>query len=736
MKNILYFFTAVVFATSSYFVFKEKITSSKRSIASVKSDFNLQNNILKMNIKSTRDLEKVAKSKNLSRGSIEGLLHEEIVEDFKKHTIEKSIYVSDSYGNKQKIHLLNSQDRQFLGKRVQAQFIEDDNKLYSLIDKSRFHYKTSRPKKKRAILFKKMLLLLVEFDDTYYGIEGNETGAGLSGDKIVSTLNTGSFKQYFQEMTRGEVRNSITKYIGWKRLPGKGSDYLHYGYQNRRCFVPRDKIIEMIKEEGIDHRQFDNISIVSRCYKNWAWGVASSMTFPDGHRVTTSFSSVGRNWLHFASSSNPLPDWSHFFVGLFTHERLHNFGIGHASGIDCGQSKVLFPCKSVTYANPYDIMGVGYSANAMNAHSLAEKGWRDKKTNFLHIRKPGIYHINPLLDQNRRARIGAYIYSPFTEDKERPVFMLENRTARGVDIDLARLEFNNVLNGLTLYSSISDTYGRSDRSPYIGGSKMRLVDTDPSNYVTNSFHDRVKFDAIHLKKSYFDPITGIGIEVLPNRPIRRRGRRRLRRFGRRYRRGPYLQSPWRPGVTFRVTYSKRKRACFKQRVGQQVSRAYLHKEGLSIGNDIKYRKVRLRNGEQFSFKFDTHLTNMMMCPRDKVEVSILNSKYVLSSWAKIAPPLVEDWSGGSIGNEQTIPEKYIRNVSDYEGSHFLTTRLQVKEDAIPGRYRVPVQYRNVRSGERMKSFIEVHIGQVPDKSDFIHYGGSKNIRGKRLRYRK
>src|SRR5690606_25105362 len=137
--------------------------------------------------------------------------------------------------------------------------------------------------------------------------------------------------------------------------------------------------------------------------------------------------------LSFGFPNSILPGYTdHPDVGRGTlvrhliHERVHNVGIGHSSGLDCGASAVLFPCEKIdTYANLFDVMGQGQSAFTLNADQMHKHNLRSE-SNYLHISQSGTYEIDAITSKNLNAKIAAYIHSEFAPN-QREVFMVESR---------------------------------------------------------------------------------------------------------------------------------------------------------------------------------------------------------------------------------------------------------------------------------------------------------------------
>lgn len=645
---------------------------------------------LKKNVKNFKSLQRFSKRHNLSEMEFVGRLETDIAEDFNSNDFEQTYYIHDGRKRTQ-VHFLNEQHKELVGKEIQFNAVQLENKVYGIAKLD------SNLSKRESIETKNetMLILLANFNDSNTPPHQWPDGKPVvEPTTLASHLNEGAFADYFKQVTQGRISNTVTRVEDWHTFDRNADELVHGGASNRVCYVTKSEIMNLLIEKGIDHTQFDNISVISNCYTFSNWGVASAMIFPDGHRVSLTHSSVGRFNLHLGNQDDLVPGWSEKFLTLFTHERLHNYFIGHSKGLDCDNSSVLFPCEVNTYANPFDVMGRGRTSNALNADSLKKAGWRDNKLNFHHITKPGIYSIDPLLAQDGNAKIGAYIYSPFS-NSNRPVYMVENRIDMGIDGALHNQDFADVINGLTLYTSISTSRQTSSsqslKSPSLDGFTFRIMDPKPGNYPLADFPDRIKHDAITARNVYFDPITGIKIKPLSKTAADK--------------------------LFFEVSYDDERRVCFKQRIAEQSGDVYIQNlnmpvfraqaKKLAATNQanvsiINNPTVILKHSHAFRFKVNTILSNPEMCPRDTIQVRIKDAANTMEQWAMVKHANTDK-------PPRPIPPHIEDLYVDYNNFNLLGSVFQVKEDAPLGSYTLTVEYKNLRSKETRTTYINVVV---------------------------
>jgi hypothetical protein len=643
------------------------------------NDFSKIEDQLRKEVRSPMDLEHFSRKNALNEYHLQGELQIEVAENFLTNEYSERVFINDGI-EKREVIILNDSAEEFLGQEVRVLASQIDNKLYGFAQFDGLK-KDIDPNPSNI---DRSLVLLIDYNDSSPPDAYGTDRPFLERSTLANYLNTKYVKKYFDDILVGAPRSFVTKVEDWYRID-RSCDATHYPDRpSSTGYVSTDEMKQIIIERGIDHTQFDNVSVIVNC-KSWhKWGYAtlgSGLIFSDGHRVTTSEAVVGNHRLHYGVASEQVPYYNpHSFVGIYMHERIHTYSIFHSKALDCGSSKVLFPCKTVEYGNPYDTMGGGKFVTALNADLMRQKGYRDPINNYLTIDRAGIYEIDPLLSTGKNAKLGVYIKSEFTD---MPVFMLENRTAKGVDLELAKEEYTNVRRGLSLYSSLSNSSDGSDgsqiRSPRFSPF-FQFVDVVPATVDSNAtFYDRARLDAITSSHPYFDPTTGIEIRILP----------------------PQLNKSSIPSsgkVRFSVSYDEKRRVCFKGNLAEQIADAYIARTSSGSGHNTDSARVILQPGDKFNLKMQSFLSasNPAMCLRDKIEVKVLNPE-AFEGW--IVPTNAGGGPGGGTGSGHDL--SLVRNFEDYTKTQILSSEQEVLDnDQIPaGEYKIKMQYKNLRSGK-------------------------------------
>lgn len=529
----------------------------------------------------------------------------------------------------------------------------------------------------------RMLILLVDFNDSEPPVQYPNGRPVVEASTVAYHLNTGYYRDYEQQVFKNRIRTTASGVVDWQRQNGDCADFVLPGYPSAHGYLPPQQLIDIIQANNIDPTQYDVVGVISNCKTATGWGIASALSI-GGHVLHTASVNPNEGMLFFGNNDEPVPgfgrmsDGTPSFLKNFVHERAHNSGIMHADGLDCGDSEVLFPCNHEKYGNVFDTMGRGYVALSLNADLLRRNGLRDPQ-NFMEVSTAGEYEVAPLLSTGAGAMLGIYIRSEFSNT---PVFMLENRTATGVDNELSAPEFSNVVDGL-LISTALGTSSDGSTSGVVSpewGQYFRIIDPDTSNG-TGWFPHRIKHDAITSTNTFFDPISGI--EIAASAPLPS------------------------GNVRFTVEYDEQRRVCYKGNLPEQVRQMYLLRNngGSDPGNDKTAEKVGeeratddpiFRSGDRFDLNTGTRLSvsNPMMCPRDDVRIRVLNPG-VLDGWAV-------NTSTGNFTFDMTS-EDYDRS------SHVEHFEVPAPELAPAGDYILDVEYTNLRTNETMQSRVVVTV---------------------------
>jgi hypothetical protein len=299
---------------------------------------------------------------------------------------------------------------------------------------------------------------------------------------------------------------------------------------------------------------------------------------------------------------------------------------------------------------------------------------------YLFIHEDGDYILNPLLAKHPEAKIGAYIESEFSNNQY--VFMLENRTAVGVDALLEQKPYLQVDKGLSIYSAIGPTlvkeYGQwVPKSPMLGGT-FRFIDPDNTNgLATEDFTNRSIRDALTPENSFFDPITGIQIKVLSN----------------------YVMKDG--SLQFSVTYNEADRVCFKEKIIEQAGNVYFSKfNGGGVNQSKTSTDLTFKRGEQLNIDFSTNMSNPMYCPRVKVEISVENP-LVAVGLIDFLPP--------RNGGDPLNPLDKIISVNDENKVHIYQHELRVAANAPLGDHLIQFKFINKRTNEEIIKSITLKI---------------------------
>ncbi|MGY1726584.1 hypothetical protein ACI79J_06400 [Geodermatophilus sp. SYSU D01062] len=116
-------------------------------------------------------------------------------------------------------------------------------------------------------------------------------------------------------------------------------------------------------------------------------------------------------------------------TSVIAHEFGHNFGLGHASAVQCDDSSESGPCRIVSYGDWYDVMGVSWNeVGSLNAPHAARLGFLPSSAtaSFTAADQGGTWSLSPL-----GSRSGTRVLSLVGNDGVR--YWLEYRAAVGQD---------------------------------------------------------------------------------------------------------------------------------------------------------------------------------------------------------------------------------------------------------------------------------------------------------------
>jgi hypothetical protein len=608
-----------------------------------------------------------------------GTLSIEHVDDHQNEREFNFFKVIYKNGNERSINPIDeSFASEFNGKEVEVTSINIEGESYAYIAETEGQRIPAPP-----TTYEKSLLLLVDFNDSQAPFQYQDGRVTLSFENVKHNINNGHYARYLQDLFR-ETKTKVTRVEDWYTF-NRNCDDTYYPLNNGTILgghLSNEDVEEILDARGIDVSGYDNIDIIANCKLWTGWGVAGTL-FVQGKRIKRSFVSQGNRRLHFGPADGVVPGYNFgSFLAHFIHERLHTFGFGHARGTDCGDSEVLFPCDVLTYGNAFDVMGSGRRAHATNADVMKRKSLRDPQNNYLYISENGIYELDALQSDKRNAKLGAYIISPYSAS---PVFMVENRRGKKVDALIRNNEFHRVINGLTLYSAISTSSDGSDGEPISSPrfqTNLRMIDPNPNSFeVGQTFLERTERDGITKRLPYFDPITGVRIEVLDEFPMSRSEK-----------------------VRFRVTFDDRSRECFKAVVAEQVGKPWIKKVNQTINTKTTQGITKLNRGDIFEVMLRSFQSNELYCPRDLIEVKVLNAAE-FEGW--IGSPNYEEMDEDECNAlpfgcpRDYNPLSFTTVMSDYNKVQSFAGQMKIKQNPVLGEHSLQVQFKNRRTNNTL-----------------------------------
>ena len=183
-------------------------------------------------------------------------------------------------------------------------------------------------------------------------------------------------------------------------------------------------------------------------------------------------------------------------LGVSAHELSHNFGVHHASTVDCYESGVrvsisanLANCSFSEYGDPFSVMGNAWGNHHTHTQQLAQMGWASG-TELVTATTTGDYNLGSAESSASAVKAlrvsrgdGTYLY-------------LELRQSFGTYFD-AFNPGDPVVNGVSVrYSNDWTTIVQS-----------KLIDTTPA---TTTFNDA----ALAPGRSFFDPVSGVTVTTV------------------------------------------------------------------------------------------------------------------------------------------------------------------------------------------------------------------------------
>lgn len=648
-------------------------------------------------VKTPNELEKFAQENHLQKEVISGTLQLRHTDLFEIGEHIDEYFLKTSSGLKKIQILADSEPEAKIDKQVTFNGVKLEGESYGLISvNSRKASNTinTNPVKKRAVI------LLVRYNDSQEPSSWQGEKIPLTYENVREHLNHGFFPEYIDVLYQGDISKQ-TNYVhveDWYTFNRNCADTHYNNKPSAPGHLTDNEVIQILNERNVDLTNIDHISIILNCGKSpWVgWGHAFNLEV-NGKQYTRSFVSQGKNRLHFGKQSELQPGYSvSSFMAHFIHERIHRLDgitIMHSNGLDCGDNFQLHPCKNVTYGNPFDVMGFGRYAMGLNAGMLKKHNMRSPDQ-FVEIHQPGIYEIDPVMSENSDAKIGFYIKSEFSQ---KPVFLVEHRGVGKIAKAMLAPEFEEVRNGLAIMSSISNSTPTT--SPVLGASNnFRSFDPQPMGPPTGlsdiiiPYKERLQHDAISINNPFFDPVTGIGINVLEQIGVSKNQKLR-----------------------FQVTIDEEKRVCFKERIAEQIGHPFLIKYQPPVvsGGAKEGRQASevsdpiLEPGDSFKIQMRTNQLNPLYCPREKLQVEVLNHE-IGKSLIVIDEPSGGGGTNPTGNNGAGNPFEAIKYFRDYNKLNEFST-FTLLDDAPKGDHQVIFKFTNPRTDESVQRVLVIKI---------------------------
>lgn len=631
-------------------------------------------------VSTSNELRDFSRKYHLELFDIHGKLLLTHEDDFTEQEYTLRVEVQNNH-KKELIQVLNEESLTSLqGKEIKFTGIKLNNQNLGIIQPNIEESSDSRQAQEGI---KKGLILLINFSDNVPPSDENGTKVPLTFENVAEYLNTGFYRKYFQELFQGD-QSKLTDFVyveDWYTIDSTCEENEKPNDPGKYGWVSRSKINQILQEREVDLSNIDHVSVISYCgAKNWlGYGEAYETNLLGFENIPVAMVTHGRKTLHFGKESDIQPGYSPIsFMRHFIHERLHNFDINHSQGLDCGEREVLHPCSMVEYGNPFDVMGFGAYDTTLNVDAMRRAGIRNESF-YQYINQPGVYYIDPILSQSTTAKIGLYIESEFVT--ESPVFLLEHRRVSSISQLLSLPEFEDVNGGLAIMSSIlSSDHQTSPKFTGSGEGIFRTIDPKPQGLISGilngdspSYQDRVRYDALIAGDEYFDPITGIRINVLENDLV-----------------------SLEPKVKVLISYDEQNRICFKESIEDQIANLWISKNGTSFPREDQERAASdtiLNRGDDFQVRFSTRRLNPMYCPRENFLAEFLNPE-VGNSLLEVP---IDGGGSGGIGQDPPSfnnTRKALDDGQSYNFGHFT-----LRSDPPVGDHTLMVKFTNLRTNE-------------------------------------
>src|SRR5690606_28854382 len=96
----------------------------------------------------------------------------------------------------------------------------------------------------------------------------------VQADTIAEFLNTKSFKDYFDFMYQGRIRNKVTKVVNYqfnrncedKKLPG---------HPNAWGYIDNEDINQVFSDLNLNAEEYTNVSVFNNCNWGGGWAIAT-----------------------------------------------------------------------------------------------------------------------------------------------------------------------------------------------------------------------------------------------------------------------------------------------------------------------------------------------------------------------------------------------------------------------------------------------------------------------------